>query len=50
VVLARRRVRSVLAGLGGFDREVRVTAVWYDVRPAEAAAVLGCSRTAGGSA
>ncbi|OLB81329.1 MAG: hypothetical protein AUI14_03820, partial [Actinobacteria bacterium 13_2_20CM_2_71_6] len=43
-VVTRWQVRSVLASLAEADREVLLTAVWYDLSPAQAASVLGCSR------
>jgi RNA polymerase sigma-70 factor (ECF subfamily) len=38
------RRRTVLRELAEPDREVLLTAAWYDLSPAEAAAVLGCTR------
>ena len=45
-VALRDQVRRALATLGERDREVLVTATWFDLSPAEAARVLGVSRPA----
>lgn len=45
-VALRDQVRQALDGLGERDREVLVTAAWFDLSPAEAARVLGVSRPA----
>ena len=45
-VALRDQVRRALDGLGERDREVLVTATWFDLGPAEAARVLGISRPA----
>jgi RNA polymerase sigma-70 factor (ECF subfamily) len=44
-VALRDQVRRALDALGERDREVLVTATWFDLSPAEAARVLGASRT-----
>lgn len=43
-VALRDQVRRALDTLGERDREVLVTATWFDLSPAEAARVLGISR------
>jgi RNA polymerase sigma-70 factor (ECF subfamily) len=43
-VALRDQVRRALTALGERDREVLVTAAWFDLSPAEAARVLGVSR------
>ncbi|MBQ0905443.1 sigma-70 family RNA polymerase sigma factor [Micromonospora sp. U21] len=43
-VALRDQVRRALDALGARDREVLVTAAWFDLTPAEAARVLGVSR------
>lgn len=43
-VALRDQVRRALNGLGERDREVLVTATWFDLSPADAARVLGVSR------
>jgi RNA polymerase sigma factor (sigma-70 family) len=45
-VALRDQVRRALDALGERDREVLVTATWFDLSPAEAARVLGISRPA----
>ena len=40
----RDQVRRTLNGLSEADRELLITATWFDLSPAEAAAVLGVSR------
>lgn len=45
-VALRDQVRRALDTLGERDREVLVTATWFDLSPAEAARVLGVSRPA----
>lgn len=45
-VALRDQVRRALDALGERDREVLVTAAWFDLTPAEAARVLGISRPA----
>jgi RNA polymerase sigma factor (sigma-70 family) len=43
-VALRDQVRRALDALGERDREVLVTATWFDLSPAEAARALGASR------
>lgn len=45
-VALRDQVRKALDTLGERDREVLVTAAWFDLSPADAAQVLGVSRPA----
>ena len=45
-VALRDQVRRALDALGERDREVLVTAIWFDLSPAQAARVLGVSRPA----
>lgn len=43
-IALKDQVRRALDALGERDREVLVTATWFDLSPAEAARVLGVSR------
>jgi RNA polymerase sigma factor (sigma-70 family) len=45
-VADRDQVRRALTALGERDREALVTAIWFDLSPAEAARALGISRPA----
>jgi RNA polymerase sigma factor (sigma-70 family) len=45
-VVSRRQVMGALSRLSEMDREVLLTAYWYDLSHREAARVIGCSRAA----
>jgi RNA polymerase sigma-70 factor (ECF subfamily) len=46
VVTDRASLRAALAGLDAGDRELLTLVAWHGLTPAEAARVIGCSRTA----